>query len=132
MKLALFLFLGIAFAEDPKNTPINYENFFEVFPVGDNLKDDFKILYNKFKTHVDSFLESDDFEKMLKAETDDILLNYSNWLAKKNNGWPFPKVQTWNAAIIFNTMMEKECKKILDTEKLAEYLEKTKYNSQKN
>jgi hypothetical protein len=134
MKLALFLFLGVAFAKDPKNNAINYENFFQVFPVGDNLKDDFKIFYNKFKTHMENFVESNDFEKVLKSETDNILLNHSGWVHKKDSevSWPFPKIQTWNAAVIFNAIMEKECKKVLDSRKLAESLEKTKYNSQKN
>lgn len=133
-KLSILLFLGIAFAEDPKNTPINYENFFEVLPVGDNLKDDFKIFYNKFKTHIKNFVESDDFETVLKAETDNILLNHPDWLHKKDDeaSWPFSKVQTWNAAVIFKQIIEKKCEQVLDTKKLATYLAEIKYNSQSN
>lgn len=77
IKFVLFLFLGTAvFAEDPKNTVIKYENFFEVFPVGQNLEDDFKILYDKFRNDIDSFVNSNDFNDMLKIKTEDIISNY--------------------------------------------------------
>ena len=128
IKFLLFLFLGTAvFAEDPKNTVIKYENFFEVFPVGQNLEDDFKILYDKFRNYIDNFVNSNDFNDMLKMKTEDIISNYPGWLCKKNEPGEeytpeFPKIQTWNAVVIFKHIMAEKIDKFFEPSDLCNFL----------
>lgn len=137
-KLILSLVFGIACAELPQDNTIKYENYFEVVPVGSNLTDDFKIMYNKLKVEIENFVNSPNFEEILKKKTDDILLNHSEWLHNNNEvqegytAWKFPETQTWNAAVIFKAIIEKQYEKILDTPSLSKYLEKTKYIPQKS